>query len=99
MTFVYPSNRAILETLAYRSEQQVGVPSVQTRTTSMVLPSSSRLATGFPATPTPASLPGLTAATSNLPLTVGTLRRWYLAMNAFASLMWIGTACTLPLIL
>lgn len=65
----------------------------------MVLPSSSRLATGLPATATPASLPRWTAATANLPPTVGRLWQWYLAMKAFASLMWIGAACTLPLIL
>lgn len=65
----------------------------------MVLPSSSGLATGRPATATPASLPCSTAPAANLPPTVGWLWRWCLAMKALASLMWVGIACTCYLLM
>ena len=77
MTVPYPSSTAIFFNLAYRKLQAFAVPSVQTRSTSSVLPSSNFLATGLPAMATPTSLPSTAAPTANLPPTVGRLCRWY----------------------
>lgn len=66
-TFEYPSSRATLTTLAYKNEQAFHVPSLQTRSTSNVWPSSSLLVTGLPPTATPTIFAVHFAADRELP--------------------------------
>ena len=92
MIFSYPMAAAILAALAYRKLQALSAPSVHSRITSQVFPSSNALATGRPTCAIPTSFPSICAPTLNRSPRAGGWCRCISFTNSAALFCVTGTA-------
>ena len=87
----YPRALHALHAAPYKIEQALGVPSVATRVTSAVHPSSLPIDTGLPTIQTPTIFSSSATAKANSAVVGGRWCRWYWRTYCFASEMVQGT--------